>query len=806
MWGAVFVAIAAATGNLLQGWDNATIAGAVLYIKREFKASFRLARKTSNADNFISLHFLSGLVMLWAPNVYVLLLARLLDGFGIGLAVTLVPVYISETAPPEIRGLLNTLPQFTGSGGIFLSYCMVFGMSLNDAPSWRMMLGVLSIPSLVYFGLTLFYLPESPRWLVSKGRMDEAKKVLHRLGGREDVSGEMALLFEGLGIGGEASLEEYIIGPANEGGEGQEMTSDKDQIRLFYIFSTAVAGDLSQALSQPSLRRRRRPNPRRLLRLHHHDIPYELSLLGLDLPRHPPPHLREAPDSRPRSLQLRLLCLELRRLRSGDCRQSLQTSLESEEGDRKVGFFKLLEGQFDWKICHLAPDCPRGHRRQPRRQVFRSGQANLGLMSRQGSLLNPNVPYVDPLVNLFGSVHEKLLPENTGSMRNLLNLRNMGSILNMGSVLNVAPPGHQDKTENWDLEGNGNAADFEDNVRRPLLSGKKSASMVNDMMPSKSNSFFGMRHNSSLMMGTSGEAEGALESQRGSMLSVAGGPEMAQDSEYFQASALVSQPYLISKRNQLSQHLREGKIETQETVIEGSVWKDLLEPGVKRALFVGVAIQILQQFSDINGVLYYTPQILEQAGVVILLSDLGLSSTSSSFLISALTTLLMLPSIGIAMRLMDTSGRRSLLLTTLPVLTGTLLVLIFGQLVHLGSVVNATISTISVVVYFCTFVMGFGPIPNILCSEIFPTWVRGLCIAICALTFWIGDIIVTYTLPIMLTSIGLAGVFAIYAVVCTVSWVFVFLKVPETKGMPLEVISEFFSVGAKQAGIDEKLT
>ncbi|KAM2748485.1 hypothetical protein EV2_027504 [Malus domestica] len=225
-------------------------------------------------------------------------------------------------------------------------------------------------------------------------------------------------------------------------------------------------------------------------------------------------------------------------------------------------------------------------------------------------------------------------------------------------------------------------------------------------------------------------------------------------------------------------------IETQETVVEGSVWKDLFEPGVKRALFVGVAIQILQQFSGINGVLYYTPQILEQAGVAILLSDLGLSSTSSSILISALTTLLMLPSIGIAMRLMDTSGRRSLLLTTLPVLTGTLLVLIFGQLVYLGSVANATISTISVVVYFCTFVMGFGPIPNILCSEIFPTRVRGLCIAICALTFWIGDIIVTYTLPIMLTSIGLA----------------------ETKGMPLEVISEFFSVGAKQAGIDEKLT
>ena len=135
------------------------------------------------------LYLLSGIVMLWSPSVYVLLLARLIDGFGIGLSVTLVPLYISETAPSDIRGLLNTLPQFTGSVGMFSSYCMVFVMSLMAKPDWRLMLGVLSVPSLLYFAFTVFYLPESPRWLVSKGRMIEAKRVLQRLRGREDVSG-----------------------------------------------------------------------------------------------------------------------------------------------------------------------------------------------------------------------------------------------------------------------------------------------------------------------------------------------------------------------------------------------------------------------------------------------------------------------------------------------------------------------------------------------------------------------------------------------------------------------------------------
>lgn len=139
------------------------------------------------------------------------------------------------------------------------------------------------------------------------------------------------------------------------------------------------------------------------------------------------------------------------------------------------------------------------------------------------------------------------------------------------------------------------------------------------------------------------------------------------------------------------------------------------------------------------------------------------------------------------------------MLTTLPILLLSLVTLVLGSVIDMGKVVNAVVSTVSVVFYLCCFVMGYGPIPNILCAEIFPTRVRGKCIAICALTFWICDIIVTYSLPLLLSCFGLRGVFGFYTVVCVVSWIFVFLKVPETKGMPLEVITEFFAVGAKQA-------
>ncbi|PKI66520.1 hypothetical protein CRG98_013084 [Punica granatum] len=213
---AVIVAVVAAVGNLLQGWDSATIAGAALYMRREFHlqptptiegliiatsligaalittCSGALADWWGRIPMLILssiFYLLSGLLMMWSPNIYILLFARLVEGFGVGLALTLVPLYISEMAPPEMRGLLNTLPQFIGSGGMFISYCIVFGMSMMESPNWRLMLGLLSIPSAIYLILIICFLPESPRWLISKGRMTEAKEVLQIMSRRENVSG-----------------------------------------------------------------------------------------------------------------------------------------------------------------------------------------------------------------------------------------------------------------------------------------------------------------------------------------------------------------------------------------------------------------------------------------------------------------------------------------------------------------------------------------------------------------------------------------------------------------------------------------
>ncbi|KAK3131334.1 hypothetical protein QOZ80_6BG0505090 [Eleusine coracana subsp. coracana] len=742
--GAVLVAIAAAIGNLLQGWDNATIAGSVLYIKREFDLETQPAveglvvamsligatiittfsgpvadmvgrRPMLMASSL--LYFVGGLIMSWSPNVFVLLIARLVDGFGVGLAVTLVPVYISETAPPEIRGLLNTLPQFTGSLGMFASYCMIFLMTLSPNPMWRSMLGSLSVPSLVYMALTVLYLPESPRWLVSKGRMKEARAVLEMLRCRDDVSGELALLVEGLGSGGEeTAIEEYVVGPA----------------------ASSLLGD----------------------RDHHQEIE-----------------------------------------------------------EQQVTLYGPEQG-----LSWVAQPVPSG--RGSMLVVAGLG----GDEQRQGSMFEL---MKDPVVALLGSVHDKMTMPSSSSC--LDGGERQGSTLfpNLGSMLSVA--------RDWDEENNAtanNAKDDDDDdeylseeeeeeeeqeddeengatmLHKPLLS-RHSTDLnptdTTDTNKGSSSSMTMMKRHSSM-------------TETGSTMGIGGGWQLAwkwtQDvgpdgvtrggvkrmymhegeaagGDYVHAAALVSHSMLYTK-DVLIGHTPTPAANTNNNNTDHQVWRHLMAPGVRHALFCGIMIQILQQFSGINGVLYYTPQILDQAGVSVLLSCLGLSADSTSILISGVTTLLMMPSIGVAMRLMDVSGRRSLLLWTIPVLIASLLVLIVANVVPMATTAHAALSTGSVIVYFCCFVMGFGPIPNILCAEIFPTRVRGICIAICSLTFWLGDIAVTYSLPVMLNSVGLAGVFGFYAAVCCIALGFVALKVPETKGLPLEVIIDFFNVGANK--------
>ncbi|KAG9149688.1 hypothetical protein Leryth_012422 [Lithospermum erythrorhizon] len=117
-------------------------------------------------------------IMALASSFRVLMTGRLLAGIGIGFAVMITPVYIAEIAPAVDRGSLTSFPEIFINFGILLGYVSNYAFSgLPVHINWRIMIAVGILPS-IFIGCALFVIPESPRWLVMKNRIDEARQVL----------------------------------------------------------------------------------------------------------------------------------------------------------------------------------------------------------------------------------------------------------------------------------------------------------------------------------------------------------------------------------------------------------------------------------------------------------------------------------------------------------------------------------------------------------------------------------------------------------------------------------------------------
>ncbi|KAJ7552597.1 hypothetical protein O6H91_06G061300 [Diphasiastrum complanatum] len=742
MHGATKIALAATVGNLLQGWDNGAIAGALLYLKPEFGLE-----KNPTLEGLIvaatlvgawlstlcsgpgadwigrrlmlclsgAIFSVSACAMLWSPNVYLLLVSRVLVGTSIGLAVTIIPIYIAETSPSEIRGQLATLPQLMGSGGLFLVYVMVFILSLTRNPNWRLMLGALLLPSLVFLGLALFYLPESPRWLVSKGRMSEAKRVLQQLRNKTDVAAELALLVEGLGVGA-ASFEEWLLQPAESGFEDVPF-SDDGHIKVYnpdegvtwiaksYTDDTGTRGLLSR---RPTAE----PN----------SLPFVdpvVSIFG---------SFRSTTEFRPDYQQESL-----------EDAKNEQWEEESHQRTPRAHGYQPEDGMVgDMDETLTTPLLSRAA----------SGKLDMPPVSRSNSQKTGTHE-----TSVYGTVTQGGLQDYLGTVGSVRGGHSVtqGSIHDyLGSVgsrrnskLDQAPS-FRSSSRNWRRDSQSSMGMRHGSFRQ----GNMPVGSIPDSMAS-----VGIGGGWQLAWRWTGpedqeannemggfkrvflRQESTDHAHSGSALSLPGVAGL--ETESIPAAALVGQP-AQSMKNILS--VGPAMVHPAETAVQGPAWSDLLEGGVRRALIVGVGLQILQQ-------------------------------------------------------LMDQSGRRQLLLATLPLLFISLIGLVLSSVLPTG-IIQAAASFVGVTVYVCTFVMGFGPVPNILCSEIFPTRVRGVCIGLCQATFWICNLIVTYAFPVLLLVVGIRGVFGIFAVVSLLSWLFVFLKVPETKGMPLEVISEFFAMSA----------
>ena len=213
-----------------------------------------------------------------------------------------------------------------------------------------------------------------------------------------------------------------------------------------------------------------------------------------------------------------------------------------------------------------------------------------------------------------------------------------------------------------------------------------------------------------------------------------------------------------------------------------SEWKLLLQPGIRKAVIIGVCIAVLGQFMGVNAVLYYGPSIFENA---------GLSGGDSLFyqvlvgLVNTLTTVL-------ALVIIDKVGRKKLVYYGVSGMVISLVLIatyfIYGE--------SWAISSIFLLIFFLFYVfccaVSICAVVFVLLSEMYPTRVRGLAMSIAGFALWIGTYLIGQLTPWMLQNLTPAGTFILFAIMCVPYMLIVWKLVPETTGKSLEEIERYW--------------
>ncbi|XP_065848331.1 plastidic glucose transporter 4 [Euphorbia lathyris] len=187
--------------TVVQGWVVSTLlAGATVGTFTGGALADRFGRTRTFQLDAIPL-IMGAFLTTTARSVQTMIIGRLLAGIGIGISSAIVPLYISEISPTEIRGALGSINQLFICIGILLA--MVAGLPLAGNPSWwRTMFGIAVVPA-VLLVLGMSFSPESPRWLFQQGKISEAEKAIKTLYGKERVYEVM----QDLAAGGQGSGE-----------------------------------------------------------------------------------------------------------------------------------------------------------------------------------------------------------------------------------------------------------------------------------------------------------------------------------------------------------------------------------------------------------------------------------------------------------------------------------------------------------------------------------------------------------------------------------------------------------------------
>ncbi len=224
----ILIALIVAFGGFLMGFDASVISGVVGFIEPEFALSkiqvgwaVSCLTLTATMGMMISgplsdalgrkrvlilsavVYAISAILSAVATSFTFLVVARMIGGFGVGASLIVAPMYIAEMAPAHLRGRLvsfNQLNIVIGISAAFFSNFLILKLGKSDAAwaqalqfgphNWRWMLGLETLPALVYF-FSLFTVPESPRWLIMRGREQEALRTMALASSEAEAAAQM---------------------------------------------------------------------------------------------------------------------------------------------------------------------------------------------------------------------------------------------------------------------------------------------------------------------------------------------------------------------------------------------------------------------------------------------------------------------------------------------------------------------------------------------------------------------------------------------------------------------------------------
>ncbi|MDC0535856.1 sugar porter family MFS transporter, partial [Francisellaceae bacterium] len=241
---------------------------------------------------------------------------------------------------------------------------------------------------------------------------------------------------------------------------------------------------------------------------------------------------------------------------------------------------------------------------------------------------------------------------------------------------------------------------------------------------------------------------------------------------------------VVHELNSIEKNLNTGK----------SGFNQIFQKTVRPVLYIGLALGIFQQFFGINTVMYYGPHIMKDIGFVG--HEVQMLMTLALGLVNFAATI-------VTIIFIDRLGRRRFLLIGSAMASISLFCMIY--LLKTDGDFTAYLALTCLLIYIVGYCISVGSLFWLIISEIFPLNVRGASMSLVASIQWLANFVVAATFLTVLSSLGVAATFGLYACVAALAFIITYFFVPETKGVPLERIEDNLNHGVQTRDLGKKI-